>query len=200
MLDHPPIPMYNRQEFPFPSAVYEGITYVFMPYDQRQVPHTILTQRVIAAQRRPLNEKMRDLMLHTDLAPYLSKADVSKTYETLNALQSGALGIPDADLLFVDQVVEPIMIRNVPEYRALAEQDEELAYERRMRDMADLLCAVEQGGDRYTFPAGDHDARFAYVRDHMDVLDINTLYLQTRNLAKMSADAEKNSALPSTSV
>lgn len=198
-LDHPPIPVKRNQEFSFPSKVFADITYILKPYSQANVAGTIITQRMIAAQRRPLTEQMHAMIVAADLTPYLSQADLSRCYETINALVAGALGIPEEDLVFIDRVVEPIMIRHFPDYYKLAKADETLAYERRMRDLADLLYAVEDKGERYTFPTEDSNSKYEYVREYMDTLDINLLFVESYNLQRLSDDTAKNSEAPSTS-
>lgn len=198
-LDQPPIPTSRHEEFPVRSQIYPELTYILKPYGHANVASTLVNQRLIAAKRRPITMRMREILLGDELKAHFSPADISRIYETIQALQANAMGIPEEDVLFIDQTVDPIAIEHIPEYRQLVLEDEKLAYERRMRDLADVLYAVEEKGERYTFPSSDSEARFDYVRHHIDPLDISMLYVQSRNLSRVSPEMEKNSDAPSMS-
>jgi hypothetical protein len=197
-LDQPPIPTRAEGEFPFPSIVHPDITYILKPARRGHVAERMVRERAIAARKRPLTERMREVLLEVDLSPHLTPAEISRAHETTRALQAGALGIPDEDTLFLAYEVEPILVTYYPEYNALAVAEEELDYERRKYSLADLLYAAEEKGDRYTFPEDDIEAKYAYVDQHIDPMDISILYVRSRNLGTyLSPDAVKNSEAPS---
>lgn len=197
-MDSPPVPVSSTSEVVVPSVKDPHIAYVIRPLRNVDQPAASLANRMINRKRTPLIRRMREMILDWDFSADYDAKDRSRIKEVTEALLVDAMGLEEDDLRFIEDV-ESVIIGQSDAYYALAEQDEELAYDLRLLNLAAMLCAVEKDGVREPFPPKSIRQRHIYLRDKVDPQDILELTLAGANLMTPTIDTIKNSEPPFTS-